>query len=94
MKAAVDYCSVVEGPLYRVNGENAWDVFDCFVEVEVDGKRYVHKSFTVKGWFMNEDDGWPTPDRGAVAKARAFADKVEGRGSVDLAHWALVSAPD
>lgn len=83
-----------EGPLYTVQGEDSvLHVFDSTVSVLAsDGKVYVHKTFTVKGFHeaREVDDGeWAhrCPNFNYKNEVQAFIDKVVKRGTIDLRYW-------
>lgn len=90
----VRYVNRSEGPLYTVQGEDEpLTVFDSTVTVmAADGKVYIHKTFTVKGYVaagQDEDGEWHhnAPNRNYKAQVQAFISRIEARGVIDLQHW-------
>ena len=83
-----------EGPLYTVQGEDQnLYVFDSTVSVLAsNGKVYIHKTFTVKGYHPAQEVGdgdwaYATPNFNYKTEVQAFIAKIEARGTIDLNHW-------
>ena len=94
MDATIVNASRSEGPLYTVQGEDQdLYVFDSTVSVLAsNGKVYVHKTFTVKGFNPagQDDEGeWycNTPNFNYKNEVQAFIARIEARGVINLAHW-------
>ncbi len=84
---AIKSCTVAEGRLYAPAGseDGCLVVCDFGVEVELaDGRRFVHATFSVVGWYMDE---FAQADRFARDRAARFAYRVERAGRVDLSLW-------
>lgn len=79
---------VWQGGLYQVMGEDEMlYVFDAgVVVVTADNRRWIHKTFLVKGAGRDED-GCTRPNRGWREEVETFRARVDKRGTVDLAYW-------
>jgi len=87
-RIAIQSCSAVEGPLYAVQFEDSVGYcYDWSFEVRgTDGKRYVLRGHRIEG-AVRCDEGFFCPNHQARGQAERFAQRVEARGSINLALW-------
>lgn len=86
-KLRITHTEKAEGDVYTVPCEDGvLHVFDtCILARGVDGKLYIHNVFHIPGWVAGPDGNLPNKDY--KARFAKFAERVEARGVIDLAHW-------
>jgi hypothetical protein len=89
-RIAITDAYVTEGHLYAPKHSEDGTLLVCDFGVGADGadgKVYRHVSYKVKGYVVDEVDGFSQVDWQAEGRAKAFAAKVKAAGSIDPAHW-------
>ncbi len=89
----INYVAAIEGPLYRVMGEDEeLHVFDVVFRACccVTNRIWEHKTHYVRG-AHKRPDGFMGANYNYKNEVRSFQDRVEARGTIDPAHWVEVT---
>lgn len=91
---------VTEGHLYAPRHSEDGTLVVCDFGVGVDvhiagvTKRYAHNTYKVKGYVVDEVDGFSQVDWQAEGRAKAFAERVRKAGVIDLRYWHEIEERD